>query len=129
MKLSWLLIQDLVGKKILAIEGDCETELTIVTEKYKFTFSHRQECCEVVHIEDICGDWNDLIGEVCTMAECETNDGDVPNDYSCLLWTFYKFGSVKGIVTVRWLGESNGYYSVTVDMRITRNLRGCDGKE
>jgi len=115
MKLS-----DLVGKKILAIEGDCETELTIVTEKYKFTFSHRQQCCEDVHIEDICGDWNDLIGEVCTMAECETNDEDVPNSCGHRLWTFYKFGSVKGIVTVRWSGESNGYYSVEVDMRITK---------
>ena len=112
-------INDLVGKKIINIEvSDDKGTLKIVTEQYVFEFYHYQECCEGVCIEDINGEWSDLIGEVCTLAE-ESYNTEEPSFCVSQTWTFYKFGSVKGTVVVRWLGESNGWYSESVDLKVS----------
>lgn len=100
----------------------CENELHIITDTYKFRFFHDQECCESVCLDDICGDLNDLIGNPILFAECVTNaDNPPPNCDDCHLWTFYKMSSIKGSVTLRWIGQSNGYYSI--DVKIERTLR------
>lgn len=90
-----------------------------------FEFFHQQDCCERVVVEDIIGDLNDLIGAPIVMVQ--EVEGDVPDGHEdhgeCYQWTFYKFATVKGYVTVRWCGSSNGYYSTAVDFKSERILK------
>jgi len=81
-----------------------------------FELEHGQQCCEDVRIEDVTGDFEDLIGSPILVAEEATNaDGPEPADAESYTWTFYKLATIKGYVTIRWLGESNGYYAEDVD--------------
>ena len=79
----------------------------------QFVLTHIQDCCEDVEIESIDGELDDLIGAPLLMAEETVKVGGEPTLESST-WTFYKFATVKGYVTVRFLGWSNGYYSERV---------------
>jgi hypothetical protein len=85
----------------------------------RYIMYHSQDCCEYVRIEDINGDLNDLVGSPVLQAEVvsgETQDSwEEDERQDSYTWTFYKFATIKGSVTLRWLGESNGYYSERVD--------------
>ena len=87
----------------------------------KFIFTHYQDCCENVFIEDIRGDLTDLVDSPIVEAEEVSNyEGSEWKDSESYTWTFYRFSTVKGTVTIRWLGESNGYYSESVSYREER---------
>jgi len=88
------------------------------SDNEKYSMYHVSDCCSGAAIEDICGDIEDLIGNPILLAE-QSESRDFENrkkDYDSCTWTFYKFSTVKGSVTIRWLGESNGYYSESVDI-------------
>jgi hypothetical protein len=117
----------LVGKTLMNVEGNVGgDEMTFVTDTgEKFKLYHKQDCCEGVCVEDICGDLSDLVGSPILLAEESTSSEDPPGYATedkyrdSFTWTFYKLATIKGSVTIRWLGESNGYYSESVDfMRV-----------
>jgi hypothetical protein len=111
----------LLGKTLTAIEQNKDEELVFTLdtgERYKL--HHYQDCCENVRIEDIEGRLEDLVGSPLTQAEESTSSTnpegvEVPEYQDSFTWTFYKFATVKGYVTIRWYGSSNGYYSERVD--------------
>jgi hypothetical protein len=68
-----------------------------------------------VTIEDVCGSFDDIVGKEIISAEEVTQEGDADKYDNTSTWTFYKLWTIKGSVTIRWYGTSNGYYSESVD--------------
>ena len=116
-------ITKLVGKTLAVVEKSRLDDSIIftTTDGVQYEMSHVQECCECVQIEDIDGDLQDLVGLPILQAEESTNcETPVPDGADSFMWTYYKLATIKGYVTIRWLGESNGSYSEGVDFeRIT----------
>jgi len=115
-------LKDLLGKTLTHAEKVGDDQLVFTTnEGRRYELFHSQDCCESVTIESIVGDLSDLVGEPLLMAEESTSDKNpegVTKEYQdSFTWTFYKFATRKGYVDVRWYGESNGYYSESVDFQ------------
>ena len=108
-------MDQLVGKTMFATIRD-DDKVTMYCEDGRiYTMMHHQDCCETVILEDVCGDLDDLVDTPLLVAEFVTNKDEDP-DYESATWTFYKFATIKGYVTLRWHGSSNGYYSESVDL-------------
>lgn len=106
--------EDLKGKVVANIERIGNAELIFTcTDGNKYKMYHEQSCCEVVGIEDINGDLNDLLNSEILVADEKTNDRKT--DWGSETFTFYTIRTQKGSVDIRWYGESNGYYSESVD--------------
>lgn len=135
-------IEELIGKTLSNVErfGD-ELLMFTTTEGQRYAMWHRPDCCECVEIEDICGELTDLIGYPLLLAEESSNsrDDDVhdppkdedhdPDDYyGSWTWTFYRFATIKGYVTIRWYGSSNGYYGESADIDLYEDNDNYDNE-
>ena len=115
--------EDLLGKILSRIDVNKANDEIIFVEDSgkKYRMYHDQNCCESVSIEDICGNLDDLIGSPIIRASEDSNSETHPKGFipeyepDSFTWTFYNIATAKGHVTIRWYGESNGYYSESVD--------------
>lgn len=111
---------EMVGKTFKSVKQIGNDTIEFVSDTETWTFTHDQDCCESVNIEDVNGDLSDLEGSPITLAEQVSSEGvaqkneEYPDE--SFTWTFYRFATVEGYVTIRWYGTSNGYYSERVDI-------------
>ena len=123
------MIEELIGKTVCRI-GVSE-ENTIVdfecTDGSEYQMYHDQDCCEFVWLDDVVGDFEDIMTGPILVAEMNTNqeedpeiklnEGYIDESYT---WTFYTLRTNRGTVTMRWFGTSNGYYSEEVNFVQTK---------
>lgn len=114
-------IEQLVGKTFRGVEKRVGTTrynpssiLFEVDDNERYLMTHKQECCEEVRIEDICGNLADLIGSPILTARENINESNLKDGLQT--WSFYDLATIKGAVTIRWHGTSNGHYSERVDI-------------
>lgn len=113
--------------EVVGMEAGSE-EITFHTASGRtFRMYHSQDCCESVYLDDVTGDPADLLNTRLLKSEEVSSDEwyiteqvamqleGREQSYESHTWTFYHLATLKGYVTLRWLGVSNGYYSEGVD--------------
>lgn len=124
--MSLRVFHEMIGRTMDSVTTDKQdTLMTFKSGDQEFSFLHLPDCCEYVRITDINGDLADLVGAPLLVAEEVSSEGapSPPDPDDSYTWTFYKFATIKGSVDVRWLGESNGYYSECVDFAVNGELK------
>ena len=127
-------VSEFKGKTFVDIDtSNSKEELIFKTADGEvYEMYHVGDCCESVYLEDVIGDLGDLVGSPILEAEEVVSKDENPpdrlkadseDDYygdgymvESYTWTFYKLGTIKGHVTLRWFGQSNGYYSERVSI-------------
>lgn len=121
------MIKNLINQTITDVRVDFEDEhqyskrilLRLSTHDGYFDFIHWQDCCECVWLEDGLEDLQSMIGQKVLNAyeTSQHQDQDEDEDrYDSATWTFYNISTMYKEASLRFIGESNGYYSESVDI-------------
>lgn len=111
-------MKDLIGESIRAIEkfDDQRVIVRLRTGWQSFIFFHDQDCCELVELRE--ANMDGIIGKViCAVsAEVDHNLPEGAEQMESFTNTTFTFKTEDGSVgTLRFLGQSNGYYSESVE--------------
>ena len=109
-------LQELVGETIRKVtggeKGDDECIITTLSGK-AIKLYHKQNCCESVYVAD--ADSDKVEGGLVISAGFVSN-APKRTKYGDEQWSFLTIHTTKGTIWQRWVGESNGYYSTSVDV-------------
>lgn len=124
MSYKWLDASALRGETLVSVSVDRdEDSIRFETASgRRFRMHHSQDGREHVRIHDILGDPQSLLGSPLVVSREETS-GEWPKDvdesgYLCdiFTWTSFFFETGTSKVRIRWLGESDGYWSELVQI-------------
>ena len=106
-------IDKIKGMTITAVVyKETDESLLIHLNTHVLEMIHHQDCCETVYLADVVGSFEDLIG----YPLLEVSETIVNNEIGeSSTASYYNFRTVKASVQLRWVGESNGFYSETVE--------------
>jgi hypothetical protein len=107
----------LVGEVLDAVDIDREENQILLTTRSgrRFLVYHEQDCCETVAISGQDGSFDRLIGKPIVEARdfaVDTGDDEIDSQTTTTL----VFRVDDQTVISRWIGDSNGYYSESVDI-------------
>lgn len=112
-------IELLMGKTLTKIIQSSDEVYFHCKDGDVFRAYHMQDCCESVSVYDVVGDLYSLIGSPIKVAKEDSIEPvDIPSDHKYSdyshTWTIHTLETETSKVVIRWLGESNGYYSESV---------------
>ena len=109
---------DLVGEVLDAVDIDREENQILLTTRSgrKFLVYHEQDCCESVRMVGQNGSFDELIGKPIVEARDFAVDTSEEATDSSQTTTTLVFRVDDQTVISRWIGDSNGYYSESVDI-------------
>lgn len=130
-------IIEMVGETIVKVVNINDDHLYLYLENgdyYMFFHKDDDDCHGDVRIKSIQGSLRNILNSPLTVAKTSyscgyTDDNDVDNflpdwKQETYTWTFYKFATDKGSITVRWFGTSSDYdcsEKITC-VKVTQNL-------
>lgn len=89
-----------------------------------YIMEHNQSCCESVYLDDVDEEYTEYLTDAKVLHAYESRSpvsidelsrDTFTNDIELAQWTFYTIITNKGTVVLRWIGVSNGSYSVDVE--------------
>jgi len=109
-------IDELKGQTLTNIEVGNDEVVFTTKEGKRYRMYHEQDCCELVTLDRIEGNYSLLMdGTPITVAREEPGHGGSDPDYESVTFTdFVLATSHSGGVSFHWIGSSNGYYSESV---------------